>query len=125
VIDGQRQVGVECLADRLAVVPGLGQRERLEVGFDAVGDLVEDVGAFGGRGLAHAGAAPWAASSAFSMSASVERGISVNVCPVTGVGSRSTPTDWRHPVTANEVGVARLVRHQRVCGTGAGINGHQ
>lgn len=30
--------------------------------------------------------ARWAASSAFSISAAVERGISQNVCPVTGVG---------------------------------------
>ena len=55
VVDGQRHVGVERLADRLAVVPGLGQRDRLEVLLDAVGDLVQDDGAFAGGGLAPRG----------------------------------------------------------------------
>ena len=39
-----------------------------------------------GAVLPHCEAAPWAASSALSMSASVERGTSQNACPVTGVG---------------------------------------
>ena len=52
VVDRQRQVGGQGLADRLAVVPGLADGERLEVRLDAVRDLVQDVGALGGGGLA-------------------------------------------------------------------------
>ena len=44
VVDGQRQVGVDRLADGLAVVERLDERERLEVRFQPVGDPVEDVG---------------------------------------------------------------------------------
>ena len=43
------------LADRLAVVPGLGDREHLEVLLDAVGDLVEDQRALGDAGPAPCG----------------------------------------------------------------------
>jgi len=52
ISDGQRQVGGQGLPDRLAVVPGLGDRERLEVGLDPVRDLVQDVGPLGGAGQA-------------------------------------------------------------------------
>ncbi|EJZ06057.1 hypothetical protein MFORT_28624 [Mycolicibacterium fortuitum subsp. fortuitum DSM 46621 = ATCC 6841 = JCM 6387] len=52
VVDRQRDVGVQRLADRLAVVPRLGQSDRFEVLLDAVGDLVEDDGARSRRGLA-------------------------------------------------------------------------
>ena len=53
VIDGQRQVGGGRLADRLAVVPGFGAREEIEVLLHAVSDPVEDQ-----RALGRAGAAP-------------------------------------------------------------------
>ncbi|GAA2925547.1 hypothetical protein GCM10011428_48070 [Streptomyces violaceus] len=50
VVHGQRDVGGQGLADRLAVLPGLGDRDLLEVFFQAVRDPVEDAGAFrGGR----------------------------------------------------------------------------
>ena len=52
VVDCQRDIGVERFADRLAVVPGFGDRDGLEVLLDAVGDLVEDHRPLGGRGLA-------------------------------------------------------------------------
>ena len=55
VIDGQRQVGGQGLADRLAVLPALGDRKHLEVGLDPVGDLVQDDGPLGGRGAAPGG----------------------------------------------------------------------
>ena len=52
VIDGQRQIGGRGFADGLAVVPGLGQRQDVEVVFHALGDLVEDDGALRGTGVA-------------------------------------------------------------------------
>ena len=52
MVDGERDVGEARLADRLAVVDGLDRGEHREVLLHAVGDLVEDLGALGGRGLA-------------------------------------------------------------------------
>ncbi len=51
VVDRQRQVGVERFADRLAVVPGFGDREHLEVLLHPVGDLIQDHRPFSHRGL--------------------------------------------------------------------------
>ena len=52
VVDHQRHVGMRRLADRLAVVEGLDQREQVEIGFELVGDLVQDARALLHRGLA-------------------------------------------------------------------------
>ena len=52
MVDRERQVGRGRLADRLAVVPGFGQREQIEVLLHAVGDLVENQRAFGDAGAA-------------------------------------------------------------------------
>jgi hypothetical protein len=49
VIDGERDVGSEGLADRLAVLPALGDRQHLEVLLDRVCDPVQDLRALGGR----------------------------------------------------------------------------
>ena len=53
VVGGQRDIGVERLAHRLAVVPGLGDGEHLQVLLDTVGDLQQDQ-----RTSLHAGLAP-------------------------------------------------------------------
>ena len=50
VIDRQRQVGRRRLADRFAVVPGLGQCEQVEILLHPVGDLVEDDCTLGNAG---------------------------------------------------------------------------
>ena len=52
VIDGERDVGGQGFAHRLAVVPGLGDGEQLEVLLHAIGDLVEHHRALRVRGLA-------------------------------------------------------------------------
>ena len=52
MVDGERDVGGHRLADRLAVVPRFGERDLLQIRFDAVGDLVEHLRAFGDRGAA-------------------------------------------------------------------------
>ena len=54
VIDGKRKIGVYGFADRLAVVPGLGQRQDVEVVFHALRDLVHQDGAVRGAGVAPA-----------------------------------------------------------------------
>ena len=45
MVDGEGDVGRHGLADRLAVVPGLGERDQVEVVLHPVGHLVEDAGA--------------------------------------------------------------------------------
>ena len=52
MVDRQRNVGSQRFADRLAVVDGFGVGQQFQVGFDAVGDLQQQVGTLGGRGLA-------------------------------------------------------------------------
>ena len=52
MVDGERHVGSSGLADRLAVVPGFGEREQIEVFLHAIGDAVEDQRAFGDAGAA-------------------------------------------------------------------------
>jgi hypothetical protein len=51
VIHHERQVRVERLANRLAVVDGIDGREKLEVLLRDVGDSVENIGPLGGGGL--------------------------------------------------------------------------
>ena len=50
MVDGERNVGVECFADWLAVVDRLGVGKDFEVGFQAVSDSQQYIGAIGGGG---------------------------------------------------------------------------
>jgi hypothetical protein len=52
VVNRERNIGGERLAHGLAVVPGLGNGDLLEVLFDAVGDAVQHERALGDRRLA-------------------------------------------------------------------------
>ena len=52
VVDSQREIGGHRLTDRLAVVPGFGGSQHLEIRLHAVGDLVEDLSALGRAGAA-------------------------------------------------------------------------
>ncbi len=52
MIDGERDVGGRRLADRLAVVDRLDEASRLRFALHAVGDLVQEPRALGGRRLA-------------------------------------------------------------------------
>ena len=55
VVDGQWDVCIDCFADALAVVQRFGQSQYLQVLFDPVSNLVQDVGTLGGAGLAPSG----------------------------------------------------------------------
>src|SRR6202040_670824 len=126
MIDGQRQVGGQRLPDGLAVVPRLGQGQRLQVLFDAVGDLVEDVGAFGGGRLA-----PLRRGGVGRIESLVDVGVvraGHFAERLSGHGCRILEVLTAHrrdPFTADEVFVAGFVRHQRVRRTGAAVKGHQ
>jgi hypothetical protein len=50
MVDGQRQVSRQALADALAIVPGFGGGQHFQVFFDAVGDFQQDAAALGYRG---------------------------------------------------------------------------
>ena len=52
MVDDQRHVGMRRLADRLAVVERLDQRQQIEIAFHLVGDPVQDARALLDRGLA-------------------------------------------------------------------------
>ena len=49
MVDRQRNIGGGGLADRLAVVPGFGQRQQIEVCFHHIGDFQQGIGALSGR----------------------------------------------------------------------------
>jgi hypothetical protein len=111
VIDRERQVGGERLADRFAVVPRIGGREQLEVLLHAIGDAVEDDGAFG-----CARAAPLVLRGVRG----VERGLDVagirtgHLTQFEAVDRRGVVEvpagEWRRPLPADEIVVACVVR---------------
>ena len=47
VVGGQGNVGVQGFTNRFAIIPGLCDRELLEVGLDAISNLQQDVGTLG------------------------------------------------------------------------------
>ncbi|EKE17683.1 MAG: CarR [uncultured bacterium] len=47
VVDGERNVGIQCFANGLAVIDSLGISQSLEIGFQAIGNLQEQIGALG------------------------------------------------------------------------------
>ena len=57
VIYGQRNVGIQGFTDRFAVVHGFGIGQQFEVGFKAIGDLEQEIGA-----LCDGGATPFVGS---------------------------------------------------------------
>jgi hypothetical protein len=81
VIDREREVGMSGLADRLAVVEGFHHGQQVEIAFDRVGDLVEDLERSATDVLPQASFALCAASSASSMSSAVERATDTMSCP--------------------------------------------
>ncbi len=53
MVDGERNIGGQCFAYRLAIIPGFGFGNGLQVFFNTVGDTVQDQ-----RPLCRAGHAP-------------------------------------------------------------------
>ena len=107
VVDRQWQVGGACLADRLAIVPGLGNCQPFEIGLHAVSDAIEDEGALGG-----AGAPP----SVLRGVRRIKRGLDVLRIGARDLADRLTGHRrgvfeifarlWRNPLAADEVIVA-------------------
>ena len=127
VVDGQRQVGGQRLADRLAVVPRLGDGQRLEVLLDAVGDPVEDersarpsevlpqAGAGGVRGVQGGLDVLGGAAADLGEGPAGHRGDVLEVLALLRLD----------PVAADEVPVARLDRDLRALGSGGCVDRHR
>ena len=107
MVDRQRDVGGGRLADRLAVVPGLGEREHLQIRLHPVGDLVEDL-----RPLGRARSAPGVLGGVRGVERGLdvgasERAISQTGWPVIGETlSKYLPALRRAPLAADVVVVA-------------------
>jgi len=120
VVDGERDVGVERLADRLAVIDGLGVGEQLEVGLEAVGDLEQDVGARGGVGLAPLGEGGMrGVERELDVLGGGARGLGVVLAVDRRDHVEILTLDRRHPLAADEVVVAGLELD-----LGIGLAGH-
>lgn len=52
MVDGQRNIRIGGLAQRLAVIPGFGPGDEVEIFLDALGDLEQDIGTLGYARLA-------------------------------------------------------------------------
>ena len=122
VIDGQRDVGGECLTHGLAVVPGLGDGQHLEVLLETVGDLQQDTGALLDGGLAPGGCGGVCCVDSLldvcrlgpghlGEHLAVDRADVLEVLAVHG----------RDPLSADEVLVAGLERDQGTFGTGGSV----
>ena len=86
MVDDQRHVGIGRLADRLAVVERLDQRQQFQIGLELSAILLRMRERSATEVLPQASLASWAASSASSTSAADERGTSQSFLPVIGLG---------------------------------------
>ena len=80
MVDGKRHVGRHGFADRLAVVPGFGLGQKLEIVFHRLCDLDEDDGAFGSARAAPGFLGGMGGIERRSISAASERAISQRTC---------------------------------------------
>ncbi len=125
VIDRERNVGGEGLADGLAVLPGLGDGDLLEVLLHAVRDAVQDEGAFGRGGLAPGGG---------GLVGGVEGELDVGGLTAGHLAEHLTgdrgdvvhvlAVDGCHPLAADVVVVALAVVDDRSVGAGVRVHGH-
>ena len=125
VVGGQRNVGVEGLADRLAVVPGLGDGEHLGVRLDPVGDLVQDRGALGHRGLAPGRCSlVGGVQRQFDVLGGAAGHLAESLAGDRGDVLEVLALDRGDPFAADPVLVAVLEGDLRALGAGLGVNSH-
>ncbi len=113
VVDGERNVGGGRLADRLAIVPGLGRSEKVEVLLHDIRDPVQDA-----RAIRYAGLAP----GVLGGMGGVERGLDVILVGTRDLanllaGDRRDIVEvaaglWLRPLAVDEIAVARLERRR-------------
>ncbi len=123
MVSRERHVGVQCFADRLAVVPGLGDGQLFQVGFDTVGDFQQHQGA-----VLHRGLAPGISGSVGGIQ---------SVLDILDPGAREFGDDFsvdrrcvdeiltldrRNEFTTDEVAITWLERNDGTFFTGLGVN---
>jgi hypothetical protein len=123
VVSREGDVGVQRLADGLAVVDGLGVSQHLEVGLDAVGDLEQDVRALGWRG-----AAPLVGGGVRGIECGLDvlgggaGGLGVDLAADRGDDVEILALDRGDPLAADEVVVMGLVLDLGAGFAGMGVN---
>ncbi len=123
VVGSQRHVGVQGFTNRFAVVPGFGDSELFQVGFDAIGDLQQNQ-----RAVLHRGLAPGIGSGV----SSIESPLDILGTRTREFGNHFTidrrgvdevfAFDRRHEFTTNVIAVARLERYDGAYGAGLGVD---
>lgn len=125
VIDGERDVGVQRLADRLAVVHGFGVGQQFQVLLNAVGDFQQDVAACGGVGLA-----PGVRGGVGCVQRQLDvfgggaGGLGVDLAVDGRDHIKVLALDRGHELAADEVVVLGLVGDLGASGAGGCVNGH-
>ena len=125
VIDGERNVGVQRLADGLAVVHGFGIGQQLQVLLDAVGNFQQDVGACGGIGLAPGVCCGVRGIQCqFDVFCGGAGGLGVDLAVDGRDHIKVLALDRGHELAADEVVVLGLVGDLGASGAGGCVNGH-
>lgn len=125
VVDGQRNVGRQGLAHRLAVVPALGDRELLQMGLHPVGDPVEEP-----RAVARRRGSPGGRRGVCRVQGELDvlgrtAGDLGEGAAVDGAGVLEVlTTGGRNVRAADPVVVAGLVRDDGALGARRGVTGH-
>ena len=122
VIDRQRDIGIQRLADRLAVVHRLRIRQQLQVLLDPVGDPQQHVGPFGGgHGGPLRGRAVCGVQRAFDVGGARARRLGVDLAADRRDHVEVAPVGGRHELAVDEVVVARLEGELGARGVGVGV----
>ena len=123
VVHGEWNVGVQGFADGFAVVHALGVGQQLEVGFDAIGNFQQDVGAAGGvrftPGVCGGMGCVQGQLDVFG-AGTCDRGVDLAADGRNHV--KVLAFDRCDPLAANEIVVMGFVLDQCACGAGSGIN---
>ena len=125
VVHGERDVGVQRLADRLAVVHGFGIGQQLQVLLNAVGNFQQDVAARGGVGLAPGiGSGVGGVQRQLDVFGGGAGGLGVDLAVDGRDHIEVLALDRGHKLAADEVVVLGLVGDLGASGAGGCVNGH-
>ncbi len=125
MISCQRNVGGQRLPNRLAVVPDFGERERVFVRVNAIGDLVQDRRPLGRGGLAPPrGGRVRGVECLFDVGLIRARHLAERLAGDRRRVLEVQTLGWRDPLAPDEVVVPGLIRHQRPGGAWTCENSH-
>ncbi len=123
VVHRQGQVRVQGFTDRLAVVPGFGDRQHFQVLLDAVRDLVQDDRPFGDTGPApRRGGGMCGVQRQFDVFGGGAGHLTERFAGDRGDVLEVHALDRGHPLAPDVILVARLERDQCAVGVRVGVN---